>query len=227
MTTTKLTGKLARWSLLLQENDFTVQHRKGVENTNADCLSRYPLPSDAGAPSMDWAKGEIMPVATFLAFMSHHVAAAGGGSTVAEEERDAAVLHFIQTHKRGSGQSAKERERVYRGARSYRWMGSSVFKEMPGGKMVVVPQVADREGIALETHRGMGHYGVQRVLDRLQQNYWWRGMGDTVVRIVKAYLSCARVKAGFRESGNELQPLPIRGMGYRWGVDVGFRVTSG
>ena len=222
MTTTKLTGKLARWSLLLQEYDFTVEHRKGVENTNADCLSRYPLPSEAGAPSMDWGKGEIMPIASFLAFMAHQVTS-GGGNAIAEEDRDiwrdAAVLHFIQTHKHGRGQSAKERDRVYRRAKSYRWMGESVFKQMPGGKMVLVPPVAERETIASETHRGMGHYGVQRVVDRLQQNYWWRGMGDTVVRIVKACLSCARVKAGFRESGKELQPLPIRGMGYRWGVD--------
>ena len=44
-------------------------------------------------------------------------------------------------------------------------------------------------------------------------------MGDTVVAIIKACLSCARVKVGFRESGKELQPLPIRGLGYRWGVD--------
>ena len=42
MTTEKLTGKLARWSLLLQEYDFTVEHRKGIDNTNADCLSRCP-----------------------------------------------------------------------------------------------------------------------------------------------------------------------------------------
>ena len=65
----------------------------------------------------------------------------------------------------------------------------------------------------------MGHFGVQRVLDRLKHNYWWHGMADTVVRVVKACLSCARVKAGFRESGKELQPLPIKGLGYRWGVD--------
>ena len=83
-------------------------------------------------------------------------------------------------------------------------MGDGVFKQMPGGKMVVVPKTADRENIVLEIHRGMGHYGVQRVLDRLQHNYWWRGMGDAVVRIIKACLSCARVKAGFRESGKEL-----------------------
>ena len=44
-------------------------------------------------------------------------------------------------------------------------------------------------------------------------------MGDSVVSTIKACYSCARVKAGFKESGQELQPLPIRGLGYRWGVD--------
>ena len=80
------------------------------------------------------------------------------------------MLHFIQTHKHGRGQSAKERDRVYQRATANRWMGDGMFKQMPGGKMVVVPKIADREDIVLETHRGMGHYGVQRVLDRLQQN---------------------------------------------------------
>ena len=98
-------------------------------------------------------------------------------------------------------------------------MGYSIFKLLPSHVMVVVPRIEERINIAIETHRGMGYFGVQRVLDRLQKNYWWRGMGDTVVRIVKACLSCARVKAGFRESGKELQPLIIRGLGYRLGVD--------
>ena len=82
MTTKKLTRKLARWSPLLQEYDFTVEHRKGVDNTNANCLSRYPLPSDADAPLMDWSKGEIMQPATMLAFT------AGLAPAAAEEERD-------------------------------------------------------------------------------------------------------------------------------------------
>ena len=110
---------------MLQEYDFMVEHRKGVENTNANCLSRYPLPSDAGAPAMDWSKGEIMPVATFLAFMAGVTnGVVGGGKSAAEEERDIwgddAVLHFTQTHKHGKGQSAKERDRVYRRAKAYR-----------------------------------------------------------------------------------------------------------
>ena len=34
------TGRIARWALALQGYDYTVIHRKGVANTNADALSR-------------------------------------------------------------------------------------------------------------------------------------------------------------------------------------------
>ena len=219
MTTQKLTGKLARWSLLLQEYDFTVEHRAGTANTNADCLSRYPLSSEADAPLLDWAKGEVLAPVTFLAFMAGTVTA----SDAAEEERDiwhdTEVLHFIQTHKYQEGLSAKARDRIYRRARSYRWMGDGVMKLLQGRAIVVVPRPADRQEIVINTHQGMGHFGVQRVLDRLQKNYWWRNMGDMVASVIKACHPCARVKAGFRESGKELQPLPVHGLGYRWGVD--------
>ena len=121
MTTEKLTGKLARWSLLLQEYDFTVEHRKGVDNTNADCLSRNPLPSDADAPLMDWSKGEIMAPAAFLALMANTELAP------LEEEKDIwqdiPVLIFLQTHKYAKGLSVKARDRIYRRAKAYRWMG--------------------------------------------------------------------------------------------------------
>ena len=160
MTTQKLTGKLARWSLLLQEYDFTVEHRAGSDNTNADCLSRYPLPSSASTPILDWTKGEIMAPATFLAFMV-------GTNTLnldADKEvdiwHDVEVLRFLQTHQYSQGMSAKSRDRFYRRAKAYRWMADSVFKILVGGIMVVVPRPAARGKIALDTHRGMGHFGV-------------------------------------------------------------------
>ena len=45
------------------------------------------------------------------------------------------------------------------------------------------------------------------------------GHPDTLPILYRLTLSCARVKAGFWESGIELQPLPVQGLGYRWGVD--------
>lgn len=34
------TGRLARWVLLLQQHGFTIEHRSGKNNGNADALSR-------------------------------------------------------------------------------------------------------------------------------------------------------------------------------------------
>jgi len=45
-----LTGQSARWVLLLQEYEFTVTHRAGTANGNADALSRMPLDNADQAP---------------------------------------------------------------------------------------------------------------------------------------------------------------------------------
>ena len=45
-------------------------------------------------------------------------------------------------------------------------------------------------------------------------------MEDLVAAAIKACLPCARGKARFREFGRGLQPLPIRGLRYRLGMDV-------
>jgi hypothetical protein len=43
MTNDKLTGKLARWALILQEYEFKVIHQLGITHQNADTMSRRPL----------------------------------------------------------------------------------------------------------------------------------------------------------------------------------------
>lgn len=42
MTLKEPTGRLARWSVLLQQYDFEIKHRSGTTNGNADALSRRP-----------------------------------------------------------------------------------------------------------------------------------------------------------------------------------------
>ena len=60
-----------------------------------------------------------MVPATYLAFMVGEVEHTGG-----EEERnvwnDVEVLRFLQTHQYGGGVSGRERDRIYRRAKSYR-----------------------------------------------------------------------------------------------------------
>ena len=68
MSTKDLTGKLARWSLRLQEYDFEIQYRPGASHGNVDALSRLPTmpPLDEGwttdeeEPRIIW--GNVMQV---------------------------------------------------------------------------------------------------------------------------------------------------------------------
>ncbi len=43
MTNDKLTSKLTRWALILQEYEFKVIHRPSITHQNANTMSRRPL----------------------------------------------------------------------------------------------------------------------------------------------------------------------------------------
>ena len=121
MQTNKTTGKLARWSLLLQEYDMTVIHKRGVLNTNADCLSRYPQQSTGKEPTLpDWSKGDYnLTPSTALAFMAIDTI---DHSQLLQSDiwEDTPVLHFLRTHQYLEGQSALNKDRIYRRAKGFR-----------------------------------------------------------------------------------------------------------
>jgi hypothetical protein len=54
MESDKLTGKLARWALMLMEYDFKVVHKAGLVNMDDDGLSRNPIPSQTDATGARW-----------------------------------------------------------------------------------------------------------------------------------------------------------------------------
>ena len=54
MESDKLTGKFARWALLLQEYDFEVVHCVGITNQDVDGLSRNSSLSDEDLTGARW-----------------------------------------------------------------------------------------------------------------------------------------------------------------------------
>lgn len=58
MTIKEPTGRLARWSLYLQEYEFDIVHRKGTSHTNVDLLSRPILEVNASSKVLDPYKDE-------------------------------------------------------------------------------------------------------------------------------------------------------------------------
>ncbi len=52
LNSARLSGKLARWALAIQEMDLVIKHRSGRSNGNADALSRNPVVSTVSAMEM-------------------------------------------------------------------------------------------------------------------------------------------------------------------------------
>ena len=53
------TGRLARWSLLLQQYDFDIVHRRGKEHSNADSLSRRPYGANPDLSSFQQEEPQV------------------------------------------------------------------------------------------------------------------------------------------------------------------------
>ena len=54
-----MTGKLARWTLLLQEFEFEIIHQPGVQHAVADCLSRLELGESGIGVKDDFRDGQL------------------------------------------------------------------------------------------------------------------------------------------------------------------------
>ena len=131
---------------------------------------------------------------------------------------DKPVLHLLKTHTYQQELTPLNKDRVYRRAQGFRWLSHKKIKvQNNGSQLLLVPQPSGRKQLVAEVHRDMGHFGAHRMLDRMRQNYWWKGMDATVAQVVKACMPCARTKAGFKVSGKELQPLKLQGIMFRWG----------
>jgi hypothetical protein len=246
MESDKLTGKLARWALILQEYDFQVVHRPGVTNLNADGLSRNPCTSQKDTTGARWhgeVDEEMVPgwhASAFLCWLSEasssegHLTSCAGQSgdgqsvdpDVQEEDTDqqdvhvdAQVMAFLRTGEVPSTVGAKERDRVLQRAKRYRLEGRHVLRVWKDGKVRVVPPPARRVPLVRHAHEELGHFGVKRTYSLLRGQYWWRGMHAQVQQLVARCMVCDRVRASFNAPTPHLHPLPIMGLGYRWSVD--------
>ena len=83
-----LTGKIARWTLLLQEFEFEIYHRMGVQHAVADYLSRLESNEAGDGVRDEFPYAELFRVTTELTI----------DATVAEEDKWLTDMHkFLST----------------------------------------------------------------------------------------------------------------------------------
>mmetsp|Transcript_16247 Transcript_16247/g.39644 ORF Transcript_16247/g.39644 Transcript_16247/m.39644 type:complete len:1822 (+) Transcript_16247:769-6234(+) len=84
----------------------------------------------------------------------------------------------------------------------------------------MVPKPQERVKLLTDTHTAHGHWGVNRTLVLAAKNYWMPRMKDIVTNIVSTCTACQKVRVSFDGYQPTMQPLPIKGLYYRWSLDL-------
>jgi hypothetical protein len=136
---------------------------------------------------------------------------------------DAHVMQYLLTSLHSAGLSRSEQKRVQKRARRYVLQDSVLFRRMPDGSTRTVPAKADRRSLVLDMHEQTGHFGEKRTAGLVSTMYWmvaWHDGRRTGRLLTRSCESCAKARATFNAKLPELQPLEIKGLFYRWGVDL-------
>ena len=217
MESDKLTSKLARWALLLQEYDFEVVHRAGITNMDADGLSRNPSPSDEDLTGARWhgdCDREAVPswhAAAYLTLFSGasvEIPIQGSDDetdrpqAIADIWEDLPVLHKLQQGTFPLSISAMERDRIGHRITRFRWESGLLFRLWPDGTRRIVPRPDQRASLVRQVHEELGHFGIRMTHSMLRDQYWWTDMYQQVATYVGRCEVCDRVRSSF----NTLSP---------------------
>ena len=135
---------------------------------------------------------------------------------------DAPVMALLQQSGTAAGGTADGTvaRRVKRRAASYRWDGTQLLRLMVNGASRVCPPPAARRGIVTATHSRLGHLGIRRTFALLQLGHWWHNMRAQVETVLRECAVCDLSNARGTMRPAQLYPLEIKGLFYRWGVDL-------
>ena len=185
-TKKEISGRLSRWVLALQEYDPEIVHVSASKNQVADALSRAPLACSA---FLLGESGSPIPEISFLQ---------------QGDEQVGPIVKAVQgLCPEPTGRYPVGRFRLSKGV---------LFRQNdgPGRRFQLVVPTAMRPEVLRRMHqdRVAGHFGINKTLIRVQERYWWPGLGRDVGDFVASCFSCQKLKPGPVPPVGQLQPLP-------------------
>ena len=208
-------GRLMRWSLVLQDYDFELKHREGKRHLDADGLSRSPIQSEDpyGIGPTEIEPPGIMSVGKLGQLPSNKTGLGLDGGPAFFPPEDCEAWNIDEFKAQQDGDADCKRLAVRVGKEPHRYKRKSgedaesvtylrdangLLCRKPIGKeklQIVVP--LSLRAFILRRHHGLpvsGHLGQKRVLQHIEYSYYWPKMKLDVVRWIRACLVCARRK---------------------------------
>eukprot|EP00878_Enallax_costatus_P024895 GHUV01026591.1.p1 GENE.GHUV01026591.1~~GHUV01026591.1.p1 ORF type:complete len:390 (+),score=72.53 GHUV01026591.1:43-1212(+) len=185
-----------------------------MNSTTACCTAELPPPSHSSFI-------HPIPAVQAASIAEQKLGQTGPSPTAGEKDPwlDPGLLHLLQSGTYPPDATQADKDRLAKRVSRFSWSGGKLYQRMKDGSMKQVPPLAERADLVAKMHR-RGHMGVKRTLDLLFTSHWWRGMYADVQEHIRRCEVCDRGNASFKGLNKTLNPLPIRGMFYRWHVDL-------
>ena len=204
-------GRLARWSLLIQQFDFDIVHRPGVANGNADALSRRPYDTY----SLNALEAAGFKATQILDF----------------QRRDPSLRDIIKY---------LEYDQLPRdNVKAKRVLLSEDLYFLDDNNLLYHVDVSNKRGrkgcqtqlvlppplryeVLVNAHDDLagGHLGVYKTYEKLRDRYYWRGMYKDVEHWVRSCQDCSTRKKPRNKRRAPLLPIPVSAAFERMAVDI-------
>lgn len=190
----ELLPRISRWWMKLSEYDFEVVHRPGIRMSHVEALSRTP----------DEPPAE-METAGFVIRVTEN----DDDWLLTMQSRDEKLRHIIAVL---NGVESSEQSHQFR--QDYEIKNHRLYRRTEKGLRFLVSK-AVRWRVVQHCHDKMGHFGLEKTISRVEENFWF----PRVRNYVKSYLTacierCSKLN-GTKPEGRlyidqEVEAIPFR-----------------
>lgn len=184
--------RIARWWLRLQEFHCTIEYKAGSKMLHVDALSRNPISNSEGCDLDELSIFSVMTINNEDWLHTLQLADP-------ELQRTCDILT--------NDLDPKDLQHV---KDNYVIKDNKLFKCIEGNKedlRWVVPKGA-RWQVCRINHDEIGHFGVEKTLDRIKKSYWFPKMSKFVKKYVESCIQCAYTKHQSSNHEGLLHPIP-------------------
>lgn len=173
-----LAGRLARWSLQLQDLDLEIVHRSGHLHLDADALSRNPVAPPEDTPEIPLLSLQTVDKESIKA--EQEMSGWWRPIILGLREKDPTNLtrKLIRHYEIREGLLY---HRVIKNGRAYY-------------RLCLIPSLVEPVLLACNDDVTAGHLGVTRTLDKIQKRYFWPKMSRKIFHYVQTCTDCQTKK---------------------------------
>lgn len=183
-----LIPRIARWWLLLQEFNCTIEYRPGTKMSHVDALSRNPIESETEI-SNNVSMVMVINEDDWLHTLQLGDSELNRIRKILEDDLDSKGLQYIKDN--------------------YLIRDNKLYRYIKGDKenlRWVVPKGA-RWQICRLNHDEIGHMGQEKTLERIKKHYWFTKINRFVKKYINACIECAYAKKGGKNNEGLLHPI--------------------